>query len=78
MKIQNWKCETHHLLNGEVGKSGKVNMNFKTQLSFLDMWEIGSLWLIIRVGGSIISHHMNNIFKTNPINYLTKIRWINS
>ena len=54
MEIQNWKCETHHLMKGEVGKSEKININFKTQLPFVGMWEIGSWWLIIRTGGSII------------------------
>ena len=40
MEIQNWKCETHHLMKGEVGKSEKINMDFKIQISFLGMWEI--------------------------------------
>ena len=53
MEIKIWKCETCHLMKGGIGKSGKFNINFKTQLPFLGMWEMGSWWLIIRAGGSM-------------------------
>ena len=49
-KLKMWNTSFNE---GEVGNSGKVNMNFNTQLPFLDMWEIGTWWPIIRTGGSI-------------------------
>ena len=45
--------ETLYLMKGEVGKSGKFNMNFKVQLSSIGMWEIGGDLYIIRTGGNI-------------------------
>ena len=42
-------------MKGEVGKNGKFKMNFKTQLSFLGMWEIGNWWLIIGTEGVLIN-----------------------
>ena len=54
MEIQNWKYETHYLMNDEVGKKDKFDMNFKTQLPFISMWEIDSWSLIIRIGSSAI------------------------
>ena len=41
-KMENIKKKQNQFNDEIVGKSGKVNINFKIQLSFLDMRKIGS------------------------------------
>ena len=52
-KLKMWNTSFNHLMKDWVGKCGNFNMNFRTQLTFLGIWEIGGWWLTIKIGGSI-------------------------